>query len=176
MAIKNVNELGFTVYTTNDGVLVGEADFFYEEIGLGEGSSDMARWAVRNGFSQALVDTGAGKTMDDRRKAFMAKVDRFRKNIVPADSIGGGRALTELERELRIVVETWLRNKGEKAGIAKEKAMDPEATANEIGAIWEKAGKGIAADVAKRHLDFWTAAAQKRVDDNKALGGADLTM
>ena len=94
-----------------------------------------------------------------------------RKNIVPADSIGGGRALTELERELRTVVETWLRNKGEKAGVAKEKAMDADALANEIGAIWEKAGKGVAADVAKRHLDFWTNAAQKRVDDNKALGG-----
>lgn len=174
MAIKNVNELGFTVYTTNEGVLVGEADFFYEEIGLGDGASDMARWAVRNGFSQALVDTGAGKTMTDRRKAFDAKVDRFRKGIVPADSIGGGRALTELERELRFVVEFWLKSKGEKVGVAKEKAMDPEALANEIGAIWEKAGKGVASEVAQKHLAHWTKAAQKRVDDAKALGEIEL--
>lgn len=178
MAIKNVNELGFTVYTTNEGVLVGEADFFYEEIGLAADASDMARWAVRNGFSQALVDTGAGKSMEDRRKAFLAKVDRFRKNIVPADSIGGGRALTPLEHHMRYVVALYLTKAGEKKTIAKEKATDPESLALEIGQRFEKLdpSKYTAVKIAAKLMAKWTTDAQKRVEDDAKMAGEAIDL
>lgn len=178
MAIKQHNESGFTVFTTHEGIVVGEADFQYAELGVPcdeRGVPDrvgpLALWAIRNGMSQALLDTGAGKERTKRTEAFLAKVLRFRRGIVPSEGGSRGPALSELERELRAVVEAFLRKRGEKATVAKEKAMDPAGLAEEIADALAAArgAPETAHALREKLLNQWSTAAQARLDELNTL-------
>jgi hypothetical protein len=175
MTIKTHDEYGFTVFTTKGGEIVGEATFDYT-LFAGE-TTPLGLAAIRNGVSQWLTDTGAGKDFADAVAAFKSKAEKIAAGKPPADSIGGrGAALSDFDRELSAVVESFLRKRGEKVTKAKELAREPLVVATSIGAAVAKAKRanGETADEASvidGLMSAWKSAAQKRLDDLDELPG-----
>ena len=71
MTIKSHNAESFTITTSKFGSELGSATFKYADLGM-DAANDQAKWAVRNGFSQAMTDSHASDTETEHGEKALA--------------------------------------------------------------------------------------------------------
>lgn len=116
MTIKSHNSESFIVSTAKFGTILGELELTYARLGMAN-ATEQAKWAVRNGFSQAATDSHAGDTEDEHgsqaaaTKAAQASFEEWKADIlaghVPTGGVGSRLRLSPFDRGLREATIAW---------------------------------------------------------------------
>ena len=140
MTIKTHDVESFTITTSKFGVELGQHTLRYADLGMSEANAQ-AKWACRNGFSQAMTDAHASDTLAiyeaNETKALAAAqasvadwIASIQSGHVPIGTGGSRSRLTPYETGLRLATVNWLVESG-----MKKAAATKRTTSKAIGDI-----------------------------------------
>ena len=144
-----------------EGILRIETSGGTVEVDLARLSDEQIRGAIVKGLHEFFTDSYAGKPESERRAALDAKLKRLYEGTVPGvGHTGGGKRLSDEERECRAVAEAMFRKRGMKAEVARKAAQNWE---RELAELIRASGNPDWENVAEKSIEAVRAAAKRRL-------------
>lgn len=180
MTIKSHDATSFTISTSKFGEELGSQTFEYGKL-----AEAQVKWAIRNGFSQAMTDSHASETREEHgseaaaiaaAKASVAEwIASMLQGHIPSEGVGRAR-LSPMARALREVVSNWLVSGGMKKAEALKAASD-DWQSLVLQAAEKKVASGFngdPAEMAAKKIETFEAQAKAIVTALASAPGADF--